>query len=80
MRCITYLSETISPSMDIQIASNFERLIFDLNNEDDKQTKLDMKNQIRCKSVLNSSLKTMKFHNCHHFTSRSTAVSVRHFS
>ena len=38
------VSETISPSMDIQIASNFERLIFDLNNEDDKQTFLDMKN------------------------------------
>ncbi len=38
------VSETISPSMDIQIASNFERLIFDLNNEDDKQTSLDMKN------------------------------------
>ena len=30
--------------MDIQIASNFERLIFDLNNKDDKQTSLDMKN------------------------------------
>ncbi len=38
------VSETISPSMDIQIASNFERLIFDLNNENDKQTILDMKN------------------------------------
>ena len=38
------VSETISPSMDIQIASNFERLIFDLNNEDDKQTSLDMQN------------------------------------
>ncbi len=38
------VSETISPSMDIQIASNFERLIFDLNNEDHKQTSLDMKN------------------------------------
>jgi len=37
------VSETISPSMDIQIASNFERLIFDLNNQDDKQTSLDMK-------------------------------------
>ncbi len=36
--------ETISPSMDIQIASNFERLIFDLNEADDKQTSLDMKN------------------------------------
>ena len=32
------VSETISPSMDIQIASNFERLICDLNNGDDMQT------------------------------------------
>ena len=31
--------ETISPSMDIQIASNFERLIYDLNNLNDKETK-----------------------------------------
>ena len=31
--------ETISPSMDIQIASNFERLIYDLNNCDDVETK-----------------------------------------
>jgi len=31
--------ETISPSMDIQIASNFERLIYDLNNYDDVKTK-----------------------------------------
>ncbi len=38
------VSETISPSMDIQVASNFERLIFDLNNEDDVQTSEDMKN------------------------------------
>ena len=36
------VSETISPSMDIQVASNFERLIFDLNNEDDVQTSQDM--------------------------------------
>ena len=35
--------ETISPSMDIQIASNFERLIFDLNNHSDKKTIEDMK-------------------------------------
>ena len=41
---IEKVSETISPSMDIQIASNFERLIFDLNNGDDQQTSLDMKN------------------------------------
>jgi threonine synthase len=30
--------ETISPSMDIQVASNFERLLYDLNNRDDLQT------------------------------------------
>ena len=36
--------ETISPSMDIQIASNFERLIYDLNNQDNRQTSNDMKN------------------------------------
>jgi len=32
------VSETISPSMDIQIASNFERLIYDLNNQSDETT------------------------------------------
>ena len=31
--------ETNSPSMDIQIASNFERLIYDLNDCNDKETK-----------------------------------------
>jgi threonine synthase len=36
---IETVSETISPSMDIQIASNFERLIYDLNNFDDAETK-----------------------------------------
>ena len=36
--------ETISPSMDIQIASNFERLLYDLNNCDDLQTADVMKN------------------------------------
>ena len=30
--------ETNSPSMDIQIASNFERLMYDLNDYDDIQT------------------------------------------
>ena len=33
-----HVSETISPSMDIQIASNFERLIYDLNNQNDSET------------------------------------------
>ena len=32
------VAETISPSMDIQIASNFERLIYDLNNGNDTET------------------------------------------
>ena len=36
------VSETISPSMDIQIASNFERLIFDLNHKNSEQTSKDM--------------------------------------
>jgi threonine synthase len=36
--------ETISPSMDIQIASNFERLLYDLNDGDDLQTADAMKN------------------------------------
>ena len=33
------VSETNSPSMDIQIASNFERLIYDLNNCSDNETR-----------------------------------------
>ena len=37
------VSETISPSMDIQLASNFERLLHDINNHDDAQTALVMK-------------------------------------
>ena len=36
--CIDNVLETISPSMDIQIASNFERLIYDLNDQNDKKT------------------------------------------
>ena len=35
--------ETISPSMDIQLASNFERLIYDLNNHNDEKTTEVMK-------------------------------------
>ena len=40
------VTETISPSMDIQIASNFERLIYDLNNGDDMQT-INVMNDIK---------------------------------
>ena len=35
--------ETISPSMDIQLASNFERLLYDINNYDDTKTVSAMK-------------------------------------
>ena len=31
------ISQTLSPSMDIQVASNFERLLFDLLNKDPKK-------------------------------------------
>ena len=37
------VSETISPSMDIQLASNFERLLYDINNHDDIETASVMK-------------------------------------
>ena len=35
--------ETLSPSMDIQIASNFERLIYDINDQDSEATSRIMK-------------------------------------
>ena len=41
---IENVSETITPSMDIQIASNFERLIYDLKDHSDKKTNEVMKN------------------------------------
>ncbi len=41
---IENVAETISPSMDIQVASNFERLIFDINSNDDLNVKEKMKN------------------------------------
>ena len=35
----TKVEHTISPSMDIQVASNFERLIFDICSCDSEKTK-----------------------------------------
>ncbi len=35
---------SLSPSMDIQVASNFERLLFDIFQEEDDKVKLSMKN------------------------------------
>ena len=40
---IEKVSETISPSMDIQLASNFERLLYDVNNHDAIETASAMK-------------------------------------
>ena len=51
--------ETNSPSMDIQIASNFERLIYDLNDCDDKKTKKIM-NEIKEKRKYTISKDKMK--------------------
>ena len=51
--------ETISPSMDIQIASNFERLIYDLNNGDDLQT-ISAMNDIKAVSYTHLTLPTKR--------------------
>ena len=61
--------ETISPSMDIQVASNFERLIFDINSNDDTNVKEKMKNLKEQKffKIDNNQLKSIK----HDFVSES---------
>ena len=38
----TKVKQSLSPSMDVQISSNFERLLFDVVKEDDKQVSLFM--------------------------------------
>ena len=38
----TKVKPSLSPSMDVQISSNFERLLFDVLNEDDKKVKIFM--------------------------------------
>ena len=40
----TEVKPSLSPSMDVQISSNFERLLFDVLNEDDKQVSIFMNN------------------------------------
>ena len=40
----TKVKPSLSPSMDVQISSNFERLLFDLLNKDDKQVSTFMNN------------------------------------
>ena len=44
--------ETLSPSMDIQVASNFERLIYDINNHNAEQTSKIMKDIMKEKKYL----------------------------
>ena len=43
---------SISPSMDIQVSSNFERLLFDVVGEDDKRVSLLM-NDLSAKGFSN---------------------------
>ena len=40
----TQVKPSLSPSMDIQVASNFERLLFDLLNNDDQKVSKSMQN------------------------------------
>ncbi|RPH09030.1 MAG: threonine synthase [Alphaproteobacteria bacterium TMED194] len=42
--CKSNVKSTNTPSMDIQVASNFERLLYDIMNEDSKQVMKIMKN------------------------------------
>ena len=42
--CKSNVKSTNTPSMDIQVASNFERLLYDILNEDSKQVMKIMKN------------------------------------
>ena len=48
MKSGVYESKTViktsSPSMDIQVASNFERLLFDILNQSNTETKVSMEN------------------------------------
>jgi threonine synthase len=52
--------QTTSPSMDIQVASNFERLIYDLNNQDDLETDKIMSNIKKDKKFIISKEKLTK--------------------
>ena len=52
--------ETLSPSMDIQVASNFERLIYDLNNKDANLTNEIMKTIKKDKSYIINEIELKK--------------------
>ena len=50
---------TISPSMDIQIASNFERLLYDLTNESGEKVS-ELMNSFKEKGVIKVEKNTIK--------------------
>ena len=50
---------SLSPSMDIQVSSNFERLLFDILNEDDKKVSLLM-NDLKIKGFFKLDLNSVK--------------------
>ena len=52
--------ETLSPSMDIQLASNFERLIYYVNNSNSEKTAEIMKKLSRILTKLKRDLNTIQ--------------------
>ena len=69
------VSETISPSMDIQLASNFERLLYDINNYDDIETAAIMKD-IKEKGKYNISKEKLKKINVDFLSARMSEEEV----
>ena len=67
--------ETISPSMDIQLASNFERLLYDINNHDDIETAAVMKD-IKEKGKYNISKEKLKKINVDFLSARMSEEEV----
>ena len=51
---------SLSPSMDVQISSNFERLLFDVLNEDDKQVSIFM-NDLKSKGSFSLNQEQLAF-------------------
>ena len=56
----TKVKPSLSPSMDVQISSNFERLLFDVLNEDDKQVKIFM-NDLKSKGSFSLNQEQLAF-------------------
>ena len=56
----TKVKPSLSPSMDVQISSNFERLLFDVLNEDDKQVSIFM-NDLKSKGSFSLNQEQLAF-------------------